>query len=150
MQTKYVYVIVAISRLAILVVFKSTNAFLRIYKYHITKSKYNFRFGILATVIVMLLWYVYFLHDRLWISPWIKSIFNELDITIHVIASQLSGHCDAISNQLWRHQQNENRARETRGRCVKHVLFIVIYGFVMSYKKQNNVCTLATNRFCAQ
>ena len=26
-----------------------------------------------------------FLHDRPWISPWIKSISNELDINIHVI-----------------------------------------------------------------
>ena len=28
-----------------------------------------------------------FLHDRPWISPWIKSISNELDITIHMIWS---------------------------------------------------------------
>ena len=49
-----------------------------------------------------------FLHVRPWISPWIKSISNELDITIHVIASQLSVHCDVIGNRLWRHQQDEN------------------------------------------
>ena len=79
--------------------------------------------------------YVYFLHDRSWISPWIKSISNELDITIHVIASQLSINCDVISNRLWRHQQNENRASETRGWRVKIVVFIAIYGFVMSCKK---------------
>ena len=42
-----------------------------------------------------------FLHDRLWISLWIKSISNELDITIHLIASQLSGHV-----ALWHHQQS--------------------------------------------
>ena len=64
----------------------------------------------------------YFLHDWPWISSWIKSISNELDITIHVISSQLSGHCDVTSKLLWRHQQNENRARETRGRCVKIVV----------------------------
>ena len=40
-----------------------------------------------------------FLHDRPWISLWIKSIYSELDIAIHVIASQLSGHCDVISNR---------------------------------------------------
>ena len=51
-----------------------------------------------------------FLHDRPWISQRIKSISNELDITIHVIASQLFGHCDVISNRLWRHQQTENWA----------------------------------------
>ena len=51
-----------------------------------------------------------FLHDRQWISPWIKSISNKLDVTIHVISSQLSGQCDVISNRLWRHQQNENWA----------------------------------------
>ena len=56
-----------------------------------------------------------FLHDWPWILPWIKSTSNELDIIIHVIASQLSGHCDVISNRLWRHQQNVKRASETRG-----------------------------------
>ena len=35
-----------------------------------------------------------------------KSIYNELEITIHVIASKLSRYCDAIINRLWRHQQN--------------------------------------------
>ena len=60
-----------------------------------------------------------FLHDRPRILPWMKSKSNELDITIHVIASQLSCHCDVISNWLWRHHQNENQASETRRRCVK-------------------------------
>ena len=75
-----------------------------------------------------------FLNDRLWISTWMISMSNELDIIIHVIASQLSRYCDVISNRLWRHQQKEDRASETRGRCVKTVVFIVIYVFVMSYK----------------
>ena len=78
-----------------------------------------------------------------------KSIYNELEITIHVIASKLSRYCDAIRNRLWRHQQNEDRASETRVRCVKIVVFIVIYGFVVSYKKQNNTCTLVKNCFGA-
>ena len=86
-----------------------------------------------------------FSHDRPWISPWIKSISNELDITIQVIASQFSGHCDVISTRLWRHQQNVDWASEPRGRCVKIFVFIVVYGFVMSCKKQNHVCTLMTN-----
>ena len=89
-----------------------------------------------------------FLHAKPWISPWIKSISNELYIIIHLIASQLSGHFDVNSNRLWRHQQNENRVCETRGRCDKIIVFIVIYGFVMSCKKWNNVCTLVTNCFC--
>ena len=63
-----------------------------------------------------------FLHKRLWILPWIKSISNELDIIILVIASQLSDQCDTISNRLWRHQQNENRASETRRRYAKIVV----------------------------
>ena len=63
-----------------------------------------------------------FLHDRPWISPWIKSISNDLYIIIHVITSQLSGHCDVLSNRLWRHQQNVNRAKERRGRCVKIIV----------------------------
>ena len=33
--------------------------------------------------------------------------------------SWLSGHYDVIINRLWRHQQNENRAIQTRGRCVE-------------------------------
>ena len=66
--------------------------------------------------------YMGFLHNRPWISPRIKSISNELDITIYVIAPQLSGHCDVISNRLWRHQQTKNRASETRGRCEKIVV----------------------------
>ena len=83
-------------------------------------------------------WYVYnghFLHDRPWTSPWIKSISNELDITCHVFAQQLFGHCDVIANRLWRHQQNLKRTSETRERCVKILVFSVIYGFVMSCKK---------------
>ena len=47
-----------------------------------------------------------------------------------MIASKLAGHCDVISNRLWRHQQKENRASETSGRCVK----IVIHGFVLSWR----------------
>ena len=90
-----------------------------------------------------------FLHDRPWKSPWIKSISNELDITIHVIASQLSGHCDVIINRLWRHRQNENRASQTRGRRVNFAVFIVIPGFVKSCNKYLNICTLLTNCFCA-
>ena len=79
-----------------------------------------------------------FLHGRPWISPWIKSISNELDIIIHVIASQLSGYCDVINNRLWRHQQNVHLASEAQGRCVKIVVFIVIFVVVMSCKKYNN------------
>ena len=78
-----------------------------------------------------------------------KSISNELDITCHVFASQLSGHCDVIANRLWRHQQNVKRVSETWGWCVKILIFSVIYGFVMSCKKYNNVCTLVTNCLCA-
>ena len=84
------------------------------------------------------IWMLYwcFLHDRPWISPWIKSIYNELDSIIHVIASQLSRYCDVFSDRLWRHQQNEDRASETRGRYLKIVVFIVIYKFAMSCKNK--------------
>ena len=78
---------------------------------------------------------VNFLHDRPWISRWIKSICNELDITCHVFASQLSGHCDIIANRLWCHQQNVKRASETRGWHAKILVFSVIYGFVVLCKK---------------
>ena len=71
------------------------------------------------------------------ISLWIKSIFGKLDIIVHVIASQLSGHCDITRRRLWCHQQNVNWTSEIRGRSVKISIFIVIYGFVMSCKKWN-------------
>ena len=60
----------------------------------------------------------YFFLDRPWISPWIRSISNSLDITFHLLASQLSDHYHVISNRLWRLQQNETRKSETRRRCV--------------------------------
>ena len=40
---------------------------------------------------LVLCYFLFFLHDRPWISPSIKSISNELDITRHVFASQWSG-----------------------------------------------------------
>ena len=76
-----------------------------------------------------------FLHDRPSISPWIKSISNQLDITCHVFASQLSGHCDVIANRLWRHQPNVRRASETRGLCVK---ILVIASFMDSLCRVRN------------
>ena len=76
-----------------------------------------------------------FIHDQSWKSPWMKSISNELDITFHVIASQLCGQCDVISNRLWRHQPIVNRTSETRMRCVEIIVFIVINEFIMSRKK---------------
>ena len=79
--------------------------------------------------------YLYFLHDRPWISPWIKSISNELDITCHVFASQLSGHCDVIANRLWRHQQNVKLASETRGWYVK---ILVLASFMDSLCRKRN------------
>ena len=79
--------------------------------------------------------WVIFLHNRSWISPWIKSISNELDITCHVFASQLSGHCDVIANQLWRHQQNIRRASEPPGWCVK---ILLLASFMGSLCRVNN------------
>ena len=48
------------------------------------------------------------------------------------MAAQLSGHCDITSNRL----TSEYRASDTRGRFVKIVFFIVIYGFVMLCKNR--------------
>ena len=45
--------------------------------------------------------------------------------------------------------QNVSRASKTRGRCVKIVVFMVIYEFVMSCKKYYNGYTLVTNSLCA-
>ena len=55
------------------------------------------------------------LYDRPCISSWINPMFNELDILFHVVASELSGHCDVISKRLWCRQQNVNWANEARG-----------------------------------
>ena len=63
-----------------------------------------------------------FLHDQSWISTWIKSMSNELDITIHVIASQLSRSCDITNNRLWLHQWSKDGSSETGGRCVEIVV----------------------------
>ena len=63
-----------------------------------------------------------FLHDRTRKSPWIKSIYSELNITIRVMASELSGYCDVINNRFWRYEQNVSPVRETRGRWVKIVI----------------------------
>ena len=60
--------------------------------------------------------YLEFLHDRYWISPWIKSIYNKYDKIFHVFVPQLSGHCDVISNRFWRHPHNVNWTSETYGR----------------------------------
>ena len=78
-----------------------------------------------------------FLHDRPWISPWIKSISNELDISCHVFASKLSGHCDVIAVRLWRHQQNVIRASETRGLCVK--IFVLVSSMDSLCRVRNKV-----------
>ena len=86
-----------------------------------------------ASLIYVLL--MSFLHDRPWISPWIKSISSELDIIIHVIALQLSGYCDVINNLLWLHQQNVNLAREARSRCLK---IVVLSSFLSSLCRVRN------------
>ena len=36
---------------------------------------------------------------------------NKTDISIYVIASQLSAHYEVISYRLWHHQQNVNREK---------------------------------------
>ena len=77
-------------------------------------------------------------------------ISNELDIIIHVTAPQLSGDCDVISNWLWRHQQNENRASETRGRSFLSSLIDSLYRvrneimYVLSWR---TVCALTRMLF---
>ena len=52
-----------------------------------------------------------------------KSISNELDITIHVIASQLSCYCDVIGNRLWRHQQKQTPRQWDTGTMCKDRCF---------------------------
>ena len=85
-------------------------------------------------------WYI-FLHDRPWKPPWINSISNQLDITIHIIASQLSSHCDVISNRLWHYQLGRKPNEWNTGSMCKDRRVIA----VMSCKKWNNICMLVTN-----
>ena len=71
--------------------------------------------------------------------PWMKSISNKLNITIHVIAWCLSQvHCDLISNRLWCHQQNLIRASETRDRCKNNILFTFLLSFMDSLCRVRN------------
>ena len=69
------------------------------------------------------------------IWPWIKSIFNELDINFHVLVSQLSGHV----TELGRHQQNVNRAGGTRSRCMGSVFLSPCMDWLCRARKKNNV-----------
>ena len=110
--------------------------------------------GDVPLVVVTLLWLhiiqlLMLSRDRPWLSPWLISY--ELDIIIHVIALHLSGHCDGIDNRLGCLQQNVDRARATHGRYVRIEgrRFIVVYGFVMSCKQCNKICTLVTICRCA-
>ena len=74
-------------------------------------------------------WYNYdYIHDRPWISPWIKLIFNDLDVTFHMFESKYSGNCDIISNWLWCHLQNVFSTSKKQCQCVRVVIFLVIYG----------------------
>ena len=85
------------------------------------------------------LFWNHLLNICLAISPQVEDVIfltrPAMNIAVNtiVIASQLPGHRNVISKCLWRHQQNENWASETRG--VKIFVFIAIYGFVVSYKK---------------
>ena len=83
-----------------------------------------------------------FFHDRPWISPWINSISNELDMTIHVIASQLSGYCDVINNRVWRHQQSVKLASEARDRCVKIPNSCIWLGYLSLCFDENLLMTM--------
>ena len=56
-----------------------------------------------------------------------------------MIASRLSGHCNVISNRLWRHQQYVNNKWHTGWMCEdRH--FILTYGYVV-------MCKIMTNCF---
>ena len=74
--------------------------------------------------------YSIFLNDRPLIWPWIKSIYNELDIAFNVLVSQLLRH----KIYSWRHRQSilTSSATTTRCRCMWFVDFVIIYRFVVS------------------
>ena len=68
-----------------------TRPYLAQHVWHVCHSGYNLPSCRVGFLVMMNCFerHLIFLHDRPWISPWIKSISNELDITIHVIALQL-------------------------------------------------------------
>ena len=82
-----------------------------------------------------------FLHNRLWISPWIKSISNELDITPHLHTQHnCQVNCDVITSVAQSnvtsssgHKQNkwgmmsmsENRYFTGSSRCVRKWMMYV-------------------------
>ena len=72
-----------------------------------------------------LLWHLPFC----WISPWIKSISNELDSIIRERASQMPSrlwcHHQRWHSQLWRHHHNVNIPTEASCRCVKIVFLFM-------------------------
>ena len=87
------------------------------------------------------------LHNQPWILPWIKLIFNMLNITFLVHKLQLLHRVMYLRPQLCCRQQHVNWVSKTWGQCVKINTFIVIYGYSMCCKKLNDVCTL--NCLCA-
>ena len=82
----------------------------------------------------------YSIRDRSWISTWIKSITNELDINFTYPRHNRNAHYF----QLWRHQQNERVNELIREDAC---LFLIIYRFSVSYEKWHNICTPVTNCF---
>ena len=82
------------------------------------------------------------------------SIARDQTISEHDIVRTLCNVSHYTSSprmhrQLWRHHKNVNRPSGARCRCGEIVFLIVIHGFIMSCKKQNDACTVVTNYFCA-
>ena len=108
------------------------------------KCRYSLQNTIIKLYADLIMHIFNFLHNRPWISLWIKSITNELDIIIHsclAIVTSSAIDCDVIS---W----TKIERGDTGTMCKDH-RFCCVYGFVRLCKKQSNVCTLVTNSFCA-
>ena len=66
--------------------------------------------------------YSVFIHNRPWISPWIKSIYHFSRACVTIVRSHDCIEMSSlISNRLWHHKQNVNRASKTWSRCVRIV-----------------------------
>ena len=84
-------------------------------------------------------------------QPVVNIAVNKIDIwrvRKHLSRAHVNGlivkSSSALQNQLWRHNQHVKRPC----RCVKIVALIVICGFIMPCRKQNNVCTVVKNSWC--
>ena len=117
------------------------------YKLFVRSSSWfqNIRF---KYVLFLILQRLCFWHDRKCVSLLLKLIYTELDIAFCTCITIVGSHVTSsaiVSDVISRTQTEQVR----HGSMCEDRRFSVIYGFIMSCKKQNNLCSLVTNSSCA-